>query len=275
MSDANALIQDDPAPPAGPQPFGPFLTPSGSLRVPSTLPQFPALAGRVPTPDDSRPATPEDGVGQADPLAELGAKCLEAATRTTIQPHLVYDPGGGDSTTRSFALCIAPPATLPLPTHVLHLTFSACGETLLIPIHQTIWAVKTRLFARPDSPLPPPPPPWPPLSRQNLISLPIVRFSVPFKTIWSILYEYVHTGSTAAVLADLLAHQVPPSPLSAEPPEVQQYQMGALIAKLERIRRLWHNVVALGAENEELWEALARAWAVLLAELTEELEEPV
>ncbi|BGP10216.1 hypothetical protein JCM10049v2_006099 [Rhodotorula toruloides] len=235
MSDANALIQDDPAPDASPQPFGPFLTPSGSLR----------------------------------------AECLEAATRTTIQPHLVYDPDGGDPTARSFALCIAPPATLPLPTHVLHLTFSACGETLLVPIHQTIWAIKTRLFARPDSPLPPPPPPWPPPSRRNLISLPIVRFSVPFKTVWSILYEYVHTGSTAAVLADLLAHQVPPSPLSSEPPEVQQYQMGALIAKLERIRRLWHDAVALGAENEELWEALARAWGVLLAELTEKLEEPV
>ncbi|KAJ8293117.1 hypothetical protein OF846_003819 [Rhodotorula toruloides] len=219
MSDANALIQDDPAPDASPQPFGPFLTPSGGLR----------------------------------------AECLEAATRTTIQPHLVYDPDGGDPTARSFALCIAPPATLPLPTHVLHLTFSACGETLLVPIHQTIWAIKTRLFARPDSPLPPPPPPWPPPSRRNLISLPIVRFSVPFKTVWSILYEYVHTGSTAAVLADLLAHQVPPSPLSSEPPEVQQYQMGALIAKLERIRRLWHDAVALGAENEELWEALARA----------------
>lgn len=76
-------------------------------------------------------------------------------------------------------------------------------------------------------------------------------------------------------MADLLAHQVPPSPLSSEPPEVQQYQMGALIAKLERIRRLWHDAVALGAENEELWEALARAWGVLLAELTEKLEEPV
>ncbi|BGP26470.1 hypothetical protein Rt10032_c11g4575 [Rhodotorula toruloides] len=275
MSDANALIRDYPPPAPGQQPFGPFLTPSGSLRIPSTLPQFPAFVGRVPTPADSRAATPVTGSGQADPVAELGADCLEAATRTTIQPHLVYDPGGGgDSPTPSFALCIAPPAALPLPTHVLHLTFTACDETLLVPIHHSIWAIKTRLFAQPDSPLSPPPPPYdPPLPRQNLISLPIVRYAVPFKTIWSILYEFVHTGSTAAVLANLLTHQVPPSPLSAEPR--QRYQLGALIAKLERIRRLWHDVVALGAEDEELWEALARAWAVLLAELTEELNEPV
>lgn len=144
-----------------------------------------------------------------------------------------------------------------------------------MPIHQAIWTARTRVFPRPDSPTPPFPLPRTPPSRQNLISLPTIRFSVPFKTIWPILYDYVHAVSTAAVLADLLTHQVPPSPLSHEPLEVQQYQMGAIIAKLERIRRLWHDVVALGAEDEELWDALARAWSVLLAELTEELDEPV
>jgi hypothetical protein len=111
--------------------------------------------------------------------------------------------------------------------------------------------------------------------RRNHVSLPIIRFTVPYQTLWPILHNYIYTGSTVAVLADLLMHQVPPSPFSAEPPEVQQYQTRALVAKLERIRRLWHNAAALGVEDEALWLVMARAWGVWLAELMEELEEPV
>ncbi|CDR44998.1 RHTO0S10e04038g1_1 [Rhodotorula toruloides] len=95
MSDANALIQDDPAPDASPQPFGPFLTPSGGLRVPSTLPQFPALAGRVPTPDDSRSATPEDGAPNASkrrherPFSLISSTTRTAETRPPVRSLFV------------------------------------------------------------------------------------------------------------------------------------------------------------------------------------------
>ena len=227
-----------------------------------------------------------------------GKTCLEAAKRTIIHTRFGHEAGEGESS----VLSIDPPASLPTPTHVLHLTFSNSEKTIFAPIHRDIWAVKTRLFARTESTNPgcgttlfartesinPPcgttlfartestnPPCGTTLLRRNHISLPIIRFTVPYQTLWPILYDYIYTSSTVAVLADLLKHQVPPSPFSAEPPEVQQYQMSALVAKLERIRRTWHNAAALGVEDEALWLVMARAWGVWLAELMEELEEPV
>ncbi|PRQ69743.1 hypothetical protein AAT19DRAFT_12719, partial [Rhodotorula toruloides] len=155
-----------------------------------------------------------------------------------------------------------PPASLPTPTHVLHLTFSNSEKTIFAPIHRDIWAVKTRLFARTESTNPG-------CGTTLFARTESINPPLPYQTLWPILYDYIYTSSTVAVLADLLKHQVPPSPFSAEPPEVQQYQMSALVAKLERIRRLWHNAAALGVEDEALWLVMARAWGVWLAELME------
>lgn len=73
------LIQEDAEPEPDAQPFKPFLTPSGSLRIPSKFPPFPSFNGRVPALARSRAATPEDGMGQADPLAELGERASDPA----------------------------------------------------------------------------------------------------------------------------------------------------------------------------------------------------
>ncbi|KAK4331259.1 hypothetical protein RTBOTA2_006957 [Rhodotorula toruloides] len=284
---------------AATQSFGPFGPAWGGLRVPTILPLFPSLVATDAAVADWDTATEEDCEGQTDPLANVGKTCLEAAKRTIIHTRFGHEAGEGESS----VLSIDPPASLPTPTHVLHLTFSNSEKTIFAPIHRDIWAVKTRLFSSNriyqsrlwhhtlrsnriyQSTL------WHhtlrsnridqsalrhhPLGRRNHISLPIIRFTVPYQTLWPILYDYIYTSSTVAVLADLLKHQVPPSPFSAEPPEVQQYQMSALVAKLERIRRLWHNAAALGVEDEALWLVMARAWGVWLAELMEELEEPV
>ncbi|BGP10169.1 hypothetical protein JCM10049v2_006052 [Rhodotorula toruloides] len=228
--------------------FPPFLTPSGNLRIPSSLPE-----------------------GEGDsPAVILGMQMLEAARKTTIQPSQNYVP---DETTdtRTSALCIPPPAPLPAPTHLLELKFTACGETLLVPIHEGLWAKKSRFLSHLDGNASP----APAILRKGqlrIIPLPIIRHSLPFRTVWPVLYQYIHVGSTAAVLQDLLTFPVPPSPLSSDPADVQQHQVGAVVARIERIRRLWLDVVALEADTDiALWDAMDRAWNVLLTELKEGL----
>lgn len=196
---------------------------------------------------------------------------LEAARQTTLQPHQIYAPDGKDDT-RTSALCIPPPPPLPAPTHILVLSFTACGETILLPIHQSVWATKARFLAHLDGTAAASAADELRKGQLNLISLPIIRHAIPFRTVWPVLYQYLHLGSTAAVLQDLLTFPVPPSPLSSDPADVQQRQLGALIARIERIRRLWLNVVALEADTDiELWELMNRAWSVLVAELKEGL----
>ncbi|GAA6046210.1 hypothetical protein NBRC10513_002203 [Rhodotorula toruloides] len=254
--------------------FPPFLTSSGNLRIPSSLPYFPARErGEASEPEVRNSDSDDDREGEGDsPTVILGMRMLEAARQTTIQPSQNYAP---DETTdsRTSALCIPPPAPLPAPTHLLELKFTACGETLLVPIHQGLWANKSRFLSHLDANASPAPADLRD-GQLRIISLPIIRHTLPFRTVWPVLYQYLHVGSTAAVLQDLLTFPVPPSPLSSDPADVQQHQLGAVVARIERIRRLWLDVVALEADTDiELWDAMDRAWNVLLAELKDGLHE--
>ncbi|BGP34156.1 hypothetical protein JCM10296v2_005971 [Rhodotorula toruloides] len=252
--------------------FPPFLTPSGNLRIPSSLPYFPARERREASKLEVRNSDSDDDREGDSPAVILGMQMLEAARKTTIQPSQSY---GSDETTDSHtsALCIPPPAPLPAPTHLLELKFTACGETLLVPIHEGLWAKKSRFLSHLDANAPPSPANLRE-GQLRIIPLPIIRHSLPFRTVWPVLYQYIHVGSTATVLQDLLTFPVPPSPLSSDPADVQQHRLGAVVARIERIRRLWLDVVALEADTDiELWDAMDRAWNVLLAELKDGLHD--
>ncbi|KAK4331273.1 hypothetical protein RTBOTA2_006965 [Rhodotorula toruloides] len=282
---------------AATQSFGPFGPAWGGLRVPTILPLFPSLVATDAAVADWDTATEEDCEGQTDPLANARRAWKQRNGRSSILDSVTRQAKGNPQSSAS----TLPPVsrlqpmsyTLPSPTARRLSSPQSIGTSGLsklasslepnLPIqvvapHSSLEPNLSIHLVAPHSSLEPnrpirlaAPPSW----RRNHISLPIIRFTVPYQTLWPILYDYIYTSSTVAVLADLLKHQVPPSPFSAEPPEVQQYQMSALVAKLERIRRLWHNAAALGVEDEALWLVMARAWGVWLAELMEELEEPV
>lgn len=209
---------------------------------------------------------------------------MEASQRTIVQP-LPYTAKPAADQTR--ALCIPPPAPLPIPTHVLRISFAVSREETDVPVHGLVWSLKCRTLAHLhpttcDSRYPPTPSPSPPTAPAPLplgstarvssviplVSLPVVELSIPFRTAWPVLYTYIHTGSAASLLADLITYPVPPSP-----GETRQTELGAVVARLERVRRLWHDVCALEVVDDELWETMARAWSVLVAKLREELED--
>ncbi|KAK4332472.1 hypothetical protein RTBOTA2_000651 [Rhodotorula toruloides] len=274
-------------------PFPPFFHPTGRLRIPTELPAFPYAR----TYRDTRPAAsellrmPDEPPRQftLDAIHELAPQLMEASQRTIIQPRPYTPSLDKPSTDNPPALCIPPPAPLPFPTHVLQITFPVSRETTDVPIHGLVWSLKCRTLAHVhtstyDSGYPPSPSPSPPAapsplqlgstarvsSIMPLISLPIVPISIPFRTVWPVLYTYIHTGSTASLLGNLITYPIPPSPFESRPTE-----LGAVIARLERVRRLWHDVNALEVEDEELWDTMAKAWSVLVAKLREELAEDV
>ncbi|BGP21801.1 hypothetical protein Rt10032_c01g0499 [Rhodotorula toruloides] len=260
-------------------PFPPFFHPTGCLRIPTELPAFSYAHAR--TWRDRRLSVSESlRTSDAPPLQftldaihGLAPQLMEASQHTIIQPRSHDD--------HSIALCIPPPPPLPIPTHVLRITFSVPNEKTDVPFHGLVWSLKCRILAclypsTCDSgylPSPSPSPPTVPLplplgSTVRMVSLPIVTLSIPFRTVWPVLYTYIHANSTAALLSNLITYPITPPAFDS-----QSTELGTVIARLERVRRLWHDVNALEVEDEELWETMARAWSVLVAKLGEKLSE--
>lgn len=90
------------------------------------------------------------------------------------------------------------------------------------------------------------------------LTLAVVPLLLPSRLSFPLLHDYIYTASSATLLSRLLE----PSPALLPPVEDCTY-------RLERVRSLWSNVVALEIGDEALWETLRRAWDALVAEAEE------
>jgi hypothetical protein len=99
--------------------------------------------------------------------------------------------------------------------------------------------------------------------------LPFVPLSLPSQMTFPLLHAYLYTHSTAALLSSLLL----PPPLQANlilPADVPN--LTSMAFRLERVRSLRENVVALEITDEKLWKTMSRAWETLMREAEPEVE---
>ncbi|GAA6047846.1 hypothetical protein JCM3770_004671 [Rhodotorula araucariae] len=222
-------------PPRSPRPapaFPPFALADGRLRIPSHLPRTPSF-----------PPVILDQLDLDDDLVESGAPlefALAALQRIALQPTQLLqaeastteldEPAGTDTSPFPRVRCRRPLPTSTVPTHVLELTFA-------------------------DTP-------------------------------WPLLHRYVYDGSAAQLLNSLLGAPATPSaqPRPAALPNdgatgggaqrplatgEHQGQLDSLLIRLMRVREVWLNAARLEMSDRTLWETLARAWGILMAELGE------
>lgn len=176
---------------------------------------------------------------------------------------------------------VDPSLGLPRPSIVFAVTFADTNETVELAAHGLVWAatespefdaISTLLDSHP-------PPRFAPEHVGSHIALPCCPMRVPYFPAWQPLHDYVHDQSTEHLLEFLLHapqeedHRVPASTrmsdlLADRSQDVTRAEYGELIDKLERVRQLWMNAVALQIGDDGLWDTMALAWSTLVARAT-------
>ncbi|GAA5916053.1 hypothetical protein JCM6882_008298 [Rhodosporidiobolus microsporus] len=228
--------------------FPPFTlsSPSGKVPIPSTLPSPPHVRpldfDALDLDDDLKESgAPLPFVQQA--LYEMADALLSSVAQTNPCP-----PSSPQQSTQRLPF-FPPPAPLPRPTCAFALLFADTQEHVLLPAHGLVWALSSprlSFLGRNTSVL----------DDQDRLQLPVVHLTVPSKAAWPLLHDFVYTSSSAALLTAILS---PPPSLSSLSP---------LAIRLDRVRQLWHNAVALDIVDETFWSVLRRAWDVLVQEAT-------
>jgi hypothetical protein len=180
-----------------------------------------------------------------------GAVLLESVLKTTIDRSTTATPPSLAATTRRFS---PPPSPLPHPNFLLDLHFSdAPKEHTYVPIHGLPWAlISPRLggvscshsFDNDDG-------------DDAALTLPVLPLTLPSKLSFALLHDFIYTFSSATLLAGLLQR------------ESQFDGVQECVFRLERVRSLWSNAVALEISDETFWSTLRRAWSVLILEAEE------
>ncbi|GAA5988842.1 hypothetical protein JCM11641_005038 [Rhodosporidiobolus odoratus] len=213
------------------------------------IPRFPASLPEPPP----FPLVDVDELDLDDELAESGSILLRSVLNTSVNPEQLPRPSS-----EPFITCTSPKLPLPRPTFAFYLTFADTRTTVTVPAHGLTWALmspllyemsRSRAFTE-ETP-------------QPILHLPVVDLSMPSRSAWPILHDYVYTLSTADLLSTLLA--APPSSATPHPPD-SQTQLDSLVARLRRVQQLWSNTVALQISDEGLWETMRRAYEVLVQE---------
>ncbi|GAA5991311.1 hypothetical protein JCM10908_003249 [Rhodotorula pacifica] len=158
--------------------------------------------------------------------------------------------------------------SLPLPSIVLDLTFTDTGETLQVPAHGLVWvATQSPKFEPILSLLDLPPLDYDREGRHLVLPTHAVR--VPSFSAWQPLHDFIHDRSTAHLLEYLLhasrerrssSSGVTPLANSSSTAAERERHERETLEKLDRIRGLWLNAVALQIGDDDLWATMALAW---------------
>lgn len=177
-----------------------------------------------------------------------------------------------------FRIVDASPA-LPQPSVVLLLSFSDADEVLAVPAHGLVWAAtESPEFESISSLLDEPPPP-PPLDDDEAIEshhlvLPTYPVRIPHCEAWQPLHDFIYDQSSSHLLEYLLHAPRDHSRAIPQSSSHQDLERDDDLAKLERIRQMWTNVVALQIADDDLWDTMSLAWSTLSERIASRSQRP-
>lgn len=165
--------------------------------------------------------------------------------------------------------------SLPLPSVVLLLSFSDTDKVLAVPAHGLVWAATESPEVESISSLLDEPPPRPlddedEAVESHCLVLPTYPVRIPHYEAWQPLHDFIYDQSTSHLLESLLHAPRDHSPALSQSVSTahRELERDSNLDKLERIRQLWINVVALQIGDDDLWATMALAWRTLFAERT-------
>lgn len=158
---------------------------------------------------------------------------------------------------------------LPQPSVVLLLSSSDTEEVLALPAHGLAWAAtESPEFESISSLLDEPPPP--PLDDDEAVEshhlvLPTYPVRIPHYDAWQPLHDFIYDQSASHLLEYLLHAPRNHSPAMSQSVSTthQNLERNDNLDKLERIRQLWVNAVALQIADDDLWATMSLAWTTL------------
>lgn len=190
------------------------------------------------------------------------------------------------------------PTDLPLPTHVFAIKGRRSDSALMLPVHGLVYAVNCHAFKHllagvstmttivaDDPPLPTSPQSpdskfsSPSSPSEAVLNLPVVQVYLPNGSTFNLLHRFLTCPSLPHLLGSLLPlppssvlptlyNNVPGSTLQALACHLAStVDSGTLVERLDSMHGLWEDVVSLGVANEDLWEGLQMAWAILVGAL--------
>lgn len=164
------------------------------------------------------------------------------------------------------------PASLP-PSIVLTVAFDDYDTELAVPAHALVWAATGSprltpcldLLARP---------PCPPETEhvQPFLHLPTFSLHLPSCEAWPLLHDYIYLQLTEGLLEELVNNAASTS--DGEAADAVKARRQADVRRLDLVRKLWLNVVALELTDEGLWRTMSDAWQILYERITRDLPEP-
>lgn len=176
-----------------------------------------------------------------------------------------------DAPSKSGGRTVDAPAYLP-PSIVLLVTFDDYDTELAVPAHALVWAAtrSPRLIPCIDMLARPPSPDSDPV--RPSLDLPTFSLRLPSCEAWPLLHDYVYLQSTKGLLEQLVNGAAGLSDGQAS--DAVKARRQADVRRLDLVRKLWLNVVALEIADEGLWRTMSDSWRILYRRITRDLPEP-
>ena len=174
-----------------------------------------------------------------------------------------------DAPSNNAARAVSAPAYLP-PSIALLVTFDDHDTELAIPAHALVWAATGSPRLSPCVDLRPPSPPREQV--QPSLHLPMFSLRLPSCEAWSLLHDYIYLRSPEGLLEALVNGAAVSS--DGEAFDTVKARRQADVRRLDLVRKLWLNVVALETADEGLWRTMSEAWRILYERITSDLPEP-
>lgn len=106
------------------------------------------------------------------------------------------------------------------------------------------------------------------LSLTQVVDLPMVHVTVPHPSGMNLVHGWLYNPSPPILLATLLDLPRPEGAVPVMPPvskRLAALPVPAILERMQKIHKLWSNVVALGISDPVLWKVMDRAWDTLVA----------
>ena len=175
-----------------------------------------------------------------------------------------------DAPSNNAARAVNAPAYLP-PSIVLLVTFDDHDTELAIPAHALVWAATGPPRLTPCLDLCPPSPPREHVRRS--LHLPTFSIRLPSSEAWPLLHDYIYLQSREGLLEELVNGAAAASS-DGEASDAVKARRQADVRRLDLVRKLWLNVVALEIVDDGLWRTMSDAWRILYERITRDLPEP-
>ncbi|TKA56393.1 hypothetical protein B0A53_01963 [Rhodotorula sp. CCFEE 5036] len=238
--------------------FPPFVGSDGETRIPKQLPDRPAFETAAV------PYLPLDGEFVPTAFVRDVLQSIAGDLLTSIDQAIILSEPGPQI---GFRVVDASPS-LPQPSVVLLLSFSDTDEVLAIPAHGLVWAATESPEFESLSSLLDEPPPSPSLDDDKAVEshhlvLPTYPVQIPHYEAWQPLHDFIYDQSSSHLLEYLLHAPRAHPPAVPQSPANQDLERNDNLDKLERIRQLWINAVALQIGDDDLWDTMSLAWTTL------------